>query len=83
MSQQVTVALFAILGVVALCLSLHDKALMGAYRFKKLPLWEVGFAFQPGRWAFCLMVSFYGVDRGIAVYLGPFYAYIFLGAKPQ
>lgn len=83
MNPDLALPLLLTLWIIAGCMMLRDKSLMAAYRFHRMPLWEVGFAVQPGRWAFCLMVSFYGVDRGIAVYLGPFYAYIFLGAKPQ
>lgn len=76
-------AIAGLLVFIALCIYLDKSVFMAAYRFRDFPLWEIGFAFQPLRWGFSALISFYPADRGIALYVGPFYLYALLGARGQ
>ena len=54
-----------------------------SHRFKQNPIFEIGTAFQPRRGGLAVYVSFYEMDRGIALVLGPLYVYLLLGAKAK
>lgn len=74
------IAAIGLLVLVAVCLALSDRALLAAYTLRRDPRWEIGGAFQPGRWGLSLLLSLYKGDRGIALFVGPFYLYLLLGA---